>query len=106
MTRCIVGLVFAAGCAATHPRAKPREQAPTSVPQTQTDSTTARLAGRIEAVMKPWANEDTPGCAVAVIQGQRVIHAKGYGMADLEHDIPITADTVFYIGSILSLIHI
>ncbi|MBC8068742.1 MAG: beta-lactamase family protein [Deltaproteobacteria bacterium] len=50
--------------------------------------------------MRPWANEDTPGCAVAVIQEREVVHAKGYGMADLQHGIPITPDTVFDIGSV------
>jgi len=50
--------------------------------------------------MKPWANEDTPGCAVAVIQNREIVHAKGYGMADLEHAVPITPETVFDIGSI------
>jgi CubicO group peptidase (beta-lactamase class C family) len=70
------------------------------VPKAETGDATARLAKRIDAVMKPWANADTPGCAVAVIQDRTLIHAKGYGMADLEHDVPITADTVFYIGSI------
>ena len=50
--------------------------------------------------MKPWANDDTPGCAVAVVQKGEVVHAKGYGMADLEHRIAIAPDSVFDIGSI------
>jgi CubicO group peptidase (beta-lactamase class C family) len=102
MTRCIVWLVLAAACAATNPRATSRELAPgrAPVPKEEADDALARLAKRIDAVMKPWANADTPGCAVAVMQDRKVIHAKGYGMADLEHGISITPDTVFYIGSI------
>ena len=41
-----------------------------------------------------------PGCAVGVIKDGIYIHNKGYGMANLEHDIAITPDTLFRIGSI------
>ena len=49
--------------------------------------------------MSDWARDDSPGCAVAVIQNGETVHARGYGMADLEHDVPITPDTVFDIAS-------
>jgi CubicO group peptidase (beta-lactamase class C family) len=42
----------------------------------------------------------TPGCAVGVsVKGEPVLTA-GYGMADLEHDVAITPETVFEPGSI------
>ena len=42
----------------------------------------------------------TPGCAVGVgVDGAPVL-ARGYGMADLEHDVPITAETIFEAGSV------
>lgn len=42
----------------------------------------------------------TPGCAVGVsAEGTRAL-ARGYGMADLEHDVPIAADTIFEAGSV------
>ena len=41
-----------------------------------------------------------PAQAVAVVKGGEVSFAKGYGMADLEHDVPITPRTAFYIGSV------
>lgn len=47
-----------------------------------------------------WARPDTPGCALAVIRDGKIIYKKGYGSADLEHSIPISPDSVFYIGSV------
>ncbi|MEM9257248.1 MAG: serine hydrolase domain-containing protein [Pseudomonadota bacterium] len=42
----------------------------------------------------------TPGCAVAVdLQGE-MVHAAGYGMADLEQSTPITTDSAFYAASV------
>ena len=40
-----------------------------------------------------------PGAAVAVIENGRVILARGFGMADLAHRTPVTAHTLFNIGS-------
>jgi CubicO group peptidase (beta-lactamase class C family) len=42
---------------------------------------------------------DGPGGAVAVIRDGQLVYAKGYGLADLEHGVPVTPSTVFYIGS-------
>jgi D-alanyl-D-alanine carboxypeptidase len=41
-----------------------------------------------------------PGVALAVVRAGKVIKASGYGMADLEHDIRVTPQTVFKIGSV------
>jgi CubicO group peptidase (beta-lactamase class C family) len=45
-------------------------------------------------------NSQTPGAAVAIVKNGRIIFTKGYGMADLDHDIPITPQTVFNIASV------
>src|ERR1700735_3548227 len=45
-------------------------------------------------------NTHTPGCAVGVSQQGMVALRSGYGMADLERSVPITADTVFESGSV------
>lgn len=50
----------------------------------------------VEAEIKP----ESPGVAVAVVQNGEVIHAKGYGLANLEWNIPITPDTVFRLASV------
>ena len=41
-----------------------------------------------------------PGMAVAVIQGDRVITAKGYGLASVEHNVSVTDQTIFQSGSL------
>jgi CubicO group peptidase (beta-lactamase class C family) len=42
----------------------------------------------------------TPGCAVGVATKGQPVLAKGYGKADLEHNVPIGADTIFEAGSV------
>jgi CubicO group peptidase (beta-lactamase class C family) len=45
-------------------------------------------------------NLQTPGAAVAIVKDGKVIFKKGYGMANLNHDIPVTPQTVFNIASV------
>ncbi len=41
-----------------------------------------------------------PGLALAVVQEELICEMKGYGLANLEHDVLVTPDTVFELGSI------
>ena len=43
---------------------------------------------------------ETPGCALGVVQSGQLVYGRGYGMANLEHDIPINTTSVFRIGSV------
>jgi CubicO group peptidase (beta-lactamase class C family) len=40
-----------------------------------------------------WDKPESPGCAVAVIKDGKVIYQRGYGIANLEYNIPITPST-------------
>ncbi|TAH38006.1 MAG: hypothetical protein EYC70_05115 [Planctomycetota bacterium] len=40
-----------------------------------------------------------PGLAIAVVKDDQVIFAKGFGLADIEQQRPVTPDTLFAIGS-------
>lgn len=42
----------------------------------------------------------TPGVAVAVVRGGEVVLAKGYGLANVELNVPATQDTIFQSGSV------
>jgi len=55
-----------------------------------------------DAIFAPWDRSDSPGCALALKQNGNVVYERGYGMADLEHDIPITPATVFHAASLPS----
>jgi CubicO group peptidase (beta-lactamase class C family) len=44
--------------------------------------------------------EGRPGCAVGVINNGKYIHKRGYGLANLEHNISIDENSIFRIGSI------
>jgi CubicO group peptidase (beta-lactamase class C family) len=47
-----------------------------------------------------WSNTDGPGCAVAVSREGNVVYQNGYGMANLELDVPITAASIFHVASV------
>lgn len=54
---------------------------------------------QIDALFAQWNKSDSPGCALAVIKDGQIVYKRGYGMADLEHNVPISAQTVFDVGS-------
>ena len=41
-----------------------------------------------------------PGLALAVVRNGTVVKMKGYGLANLDHDVPVTPDTVFELASV------
>ncbi|MFC2160928.1 serine hydrolase domain-containing protein [Acidobacteriota bacterium] len=55
---------------------------------------------QVDALFAQWDKSDSPGCALAVFQNGKIIYNRGYGMANLELDIPISPQSVFYIGSV------
>jgi CubicO group peptidase (beta-lactamase class C family) len=55
---------------------------------------------QIDEIFKDYDHASTPGCALGIVQNGNLIYSRGYGMADLEKYIPITADTVFHLASV------
>jgi CubicO group peptidase (beta-lactamase class C family) len=53
----------------------------------------------LEAIFSAYA-PTTPGCAVGVKQGDQAPTFRAFGLAELEHAVPITPETVFEAGSI------
>jgi CubicO group peptidase (beta-lactamase class C family) len=57
-------------------------------------------AAHVDALFARWATPNSPGCALAVIRDGSIVYSNSYGAADLEHDVRISPDTVFYVGSL------
>ncbi len=55
---------------------------------------------RVDSIFAAFDKRDSPGCAVSVSDSGRTVFAKGYGMASLEHDVPITPSSAFYAASV------
>ena len=62
----------------------------------QTDKRLKDLDKELNAVLEV---TKTAGFAVAIVEGDKVIYAKGYGYQDYENKIPVDANTLFAIGS-------
>jgi CubicO group peptidase (beta-lactamase class C family) len=57
------------------------------------------LAGFDEVVTDAMKKFEVPGMAIAIVKNKEVIYAKGFGHRDVEKQLPVTADTLFAIGS-------
>lgn len=86
---CLVAVLVAAGAAI---ETTPRRQAATTAAPAASES-------KVDQIFARW-KQDTPGCAVGVGVGGASVLQKAYGMADLEHDVRNTRDTIFEAGSV------
>lgn len=53
-----------------------------------------------EFVRAEMARQRIPGVAIGIVEGGSVMKAQGYGLANVEHDVPVTSDTIFQSGSL------
>jgi CubicO group peptidase (beta-lactamase class C family) len=66
----------------------------------QTAATQAeRPSEQVDKLFEKMDRTISPGCAVAAMRDGKILYQRGYGMADLDHNVPITADTVFHVAS-------
>ena len=54
----------------------------------------------IDPIFQEWTKGEVPGGALAIVKGGEIIYKQGYGLADMEHGLPIEPSSVFYIGSV------
>lgn len=67
--------------------------------QSKKETIDKRLVGmdaELQKVLETWK---APGFAVAVIEKNKIVYAKGFGYRDYENKIPVTPNTLFAIGS-------
>jgi len=66
----------------------------------QTAATQAeRPSEQVDKLFEKMDRTISPGCAVAAMRDGKILYQRGYGMADLDHNVPITAETVFHVAS-------
>src|SRR5712691_3727395 len=58
-----------------------------------------KSAAAVDEVFSDLAKAGSPGCALGVYREGKMVYAKGYGLANLEQNVPITPQSVFDIGS-------
>ncbi len=58
------------------------------------------FSAEIDRIIKNEIREGSPGCSVAVIKDSKICYMKSFGLANLEHEIPVKNDTVFHTASI------
>ncbi|MBN1271857.1 MAG: serine hydrolase [Candidatus Aminicenantes bacterium] len=67
-----------------------------ALPQTSVNE----IEAEADKIFEPWSKPGIPGAAVAIVQDGRPLLVKGYGCADLVHNIPITTKTPFNAASL------
>ena len=60
----------------------------------------AEQSKKVDEIFAKWDRTDSPGCALSVMQGGKIIYKHAYGMANLDHDVILTTDTPFHVASI------
>jgi CubicO group peptidase (beta-lactamase class C family) len=57
-------------------------------------------SSQIDRIFSAYSKPGSPGCAVGVIQDGNFVFRKAYGLASLELGVPLSPQSVFYMGSV------
>jgi CubicO group peptidase (beta-lactamase class C family) len=60
----------------------------------------ADLQNRIDSLFLHLTEDGSPGASIGVVQHGELIYAKGFGLANVEYDIPNTPQTIFHMASV------
>jgi CubicO group peptidase (beta-lactamase class C family) len=63
------------------------------------EGTAGKFSVRIDELFSRWDRDGSPGANLAVVHRGELIHQRGYGVANIEDDVPFTIDTVLRLGS-------
>ncbi len=70
------------------------------VPTARADEATDRAnAAKVDRLFETWNRPGSPGCALGIVRDGKLIVARGYGLANLDDDVPVTTRSVFEVGS-------
>ncbi len=93
----VVGCSTGAGATA---RPDPTNLTQAPAPDPSTAAVIAKYQAQIPELM---ASQNVPGIAVAVVDGDRVLWAQGFGYADRDRQTPVTLNTIFSVQSMSKL---
>ncbi len=86
------------GCA---PRTETERDTAASVGDQSASTGAGDLAARIDPIVEDaMQGSMVPGISIGVMQNGEVVLAKGYGLAEVENEVPATEHTVYRIGSV------
>jgi len=54
----------------------------------------------VDSIFADLTKRGSPGCALGIYQGGKIVYAKGYGLANVEENVPITTESIFDIASV------
>ncbi len=58
------------------------------------------LQRKVDQVFAAYDKPNSPGCALGVVRDGEFVYKKGYGEGSLELSVPLTPQSVFYMGSV------
>jgi CubicO group peptidase (beta-lactamase class C family) len=58
------------------------------------------LERNVDKIFAAFDKPDSPGCALGVVRDGQFVYKKGYGEGSLELSVPLTPESVFYMGSV------
>jgi len=82
-------LSFAVGCATATPL-------PAPTPVILDDALVTKIEAAVNETMK---ENSVPGMAIGIIKNGQIVYSKGFGLAEVDTDRKVTAETVFELGS-------
>lgn len=88
---------------ACSPRVTTDAASPTGTPAASEAPASADAQSKqaaVDAVFAEMVKPGEPGAAVGVYEKGKLVYSKGYGMADLDLAVPVTAETVFNLASV------
>ena len=86
------GVLNGASPARTH-QAQPSPQAPSAEVADEKQK-------KVDEIFSEFNKPDSPGCAVGVVDNMEFVYKHAYGLGSLELGTPLTAGSVFYLGSV------
>ncbi len=57
------------------------------------------LSQKVDQIFAAYSQPGSPGCSLGVIRDGKFVYRKSYGAASLELGVPLSSDSVFYVGS-------